>query len=113
MMMQVERKAISAAFKERKQRAGIFLIRCPLSDGLWVGRSRDLTSAPNRMWFMLRHGPRQPLSLDRAWRDHGADGFNFEIVEELDEEETAAPNLDRRLRERLAGWVERLGAVAI
>ncbi len=51
-----DKKAARAAYKERKQVAGIFAIRCAPSGEVWVGQTLTLLTIQNRLWFMLTHG---------------------------------------------------------
>ena len=51
-----EKKAARDAYKERKQVAGIFAIRCAPSGEVWVGQTLTLLTIKNRLWFMLTHG---------------------------------------------------------
>jgi len=95
-----DRKAAVAAYKERKADAGIYAVRC-LPTGLrWIGRTPDLATARNRLWFTLRQGMHANRTLQAAWNELGADSFAFEPVESLDEE-TLAYVRDRVLKDRL------------
>jgi hypothetical protein len=107
-----ERKAAIAAYKERKRAVGIYLVRCDLSGEVWVGQSPTLDSAQNRIWFTLRHGSNRHPALQKAWSDHGAENFTFEVLERLDDDESP---LVRKalLKKRLAHWQSTLHAQAI
>ena len=107
-----ERKAAVSAYKEREVAAGIYAVRCAPSGECWVGQSPDLSKIQNRLWFTLRQGGNQHASLSAAWQKHGADAFSFEIVEELEEAESAYLR-DRALKERRAHWLTELSASAI
>jgi hypothetical protein len=107
-----DRKAAIAAYKEQKVCAGIYAVRCTVSGEAWVGRSANLDTARNRVWFMLRTGSHSHSGLLQAWRTHGEDAFTFEVVETLSEED-AAHFRDKRLKQRLEHWRTALGAEAI
>jgi len=106
------RKAAISTYKERKVEAGIYAIRCATSGETWLGRAPDLSTIQNRIWFTLRQGINSHRSLQQAWNAHGADAFVFEIVERLEEEESAYIR-DRTLNDRLAHWTETLRAARI
>ena len=108
----VSRKAIVAAWKERKSQAGVYAIHCAASGETWAGAVPDLATIQNRIWFTLRQGGRAHRSLQAAWTAHGADAFRFEIVERLPEEELAYVR-DRQLRASLERWAAQLGATRI
>jgi len=107
-----ERKAAISAYKERKVAAGIFAVRCAPSGECWVGRTTDLSKIQNRLWFSLRQGSSPHASLNAAWQTHGDDAFTFEIVEELEDNESAYVR-DSALKERHAHWLSELNAGAI
>jgi hypothetical protein len=114
-----EKRAARAAYKERKQVAGIFAIRCAPSGEVWVGQTLTLLTVQNRLWFMLTHGrpeSHQDMStLRAAWSAHGPDSLGFEELERIDDEEILnSPYVrDTLLKERLAHWIATLGAVQI
>lgn len=107
-----ERKAATAAYKERKAAAGIYALRCVPSGACWVGRAPDLEKIQNRVWFSLRQDSHPHRNLQAAWREHGPDAFTFEIIEKIKDEE-AAYLRERILKERLAHWLAALKAEAI
>jgi len=107
-----DRKAAIAAYKEQKVAAGIYAVRCRVSGEAWVGRSANLDTAQNRVWFMLRVGSHTHPGLLQAWRVHGEAAFTFEVIETLSEED-ATHFRDKRLKQRLEHWRTMLGAEAI
>lgn len=111
-MQRDARKAAIAAFKERKAIAGLYAVRCLATGGRWIGRSQNLASVQNQLWFTLRLGSSPHRTLQEAWRTHGAEQFVLEVVEQLDEEKLAYAR-DRLLKERLEHWCAALGAEAI
>ncbi|GGC62460.1 GIY-YIG nuclease family protein [Chelatococcus reniformis] len=106
------RKAAIAAYKERKATAGIFAVRCSATGERWVGRTPDLNTVQNRLWFTLRHGSHRSRTLQAAWHRHGPDGFLVEDIE-LIADEAIDYVRERILKERLAHWRATLDAEAI
>jgi hypothetical protein len=107
-----QRKAAIDAYKERKVPAGIYAVRCAATGQCWLGKAPDLTTIQNRIWFVLRHGSSTCRSLQAAWRDHGADAFMFEVIEQLEDEEDAYLR-GRLLKSRLEHWLAELQASPI
>ena len=107
--MTSNRKAATAAYKERRQRRGIFAIRHEASGAVWLGTSPDLDVAANRIFFTLRMGGWPGHDLAQAWRAQGGEGFRFEIVEVFDGDLTPIRQ-ERMAGERLARWMAELGA---
>ncbi|MGO4715042.1 GIY-YIG nuclease family protein [Bradyrhizobium sp. 2TAF24] len=103
------RRAAIMAYKERKAMVGVYAVRCAPAGAVWVGGSPNLDTIQNRIWFTLRTGGQTDAGLQAAWRDHGADAFSFEVLEEFDEE---APAYVRAiaLKERTAHWRQALDA---
>jgi murein tripeptide amidase MpaA len=108
----VDKKAIVAAYKERKTAQGIYAVRCVPTGQRWVGRTADLAAAENRIRFTLRHGGGLFCALRAARLDHGAEAFAFEEIERFDDEALAKLG-DRGLKERLAYWCKTLDAEPI
>lgn len=111
-MQMADRRAATAAYKERKTVAGIFAFRCEAAGLIWVGRAPDLAKIENRLRFTLRHGSHRQRSLQAAWNAHGPDAFRFEALDRLEDEDIVYVR-DRVLKERLAHWQAKLGAEAI
>ena len=111
-MQMADRRAATAAYKERKTVAGIFAFRCEVAGLTWVGRAPDLATIENRLRFTLRHGSHRQRSLQNAWNAHGPGACGFEELERLEDEDIAYV-LDRVLKERLAHWQVKLDAEAL
>ena len=108
-MTSEDRKAAIAEYRERAVEAGIYALRCTASGECWVGRASDLATIENRLRFTLRTGGSAHRGLQAAWRDHGGEGFAFEVLERFDDEALALGR-DRILKTRHAHWCATLGA---
>ena len=111
-MSTLDKRALSAAYKERKSVAGVYALRCATSSQAWVGRALDVEKVWNRLQFSLVGRASPHRELQAAWNAHGASAFSFEILERLEEEALAFAR-DAQLKERLEHWREKLGAKAI
>jgi hypothetical protein len=107
-----DRKAAIAAYKKRKNAAGIFAIRCATSSQAWVGQTLNLDTIQNRIWFSLRVGSNSNRDLQSAWSAHGGDNFRFELLEQLKDEELPYVR-DALLKERATYWRSALNALSI
>jgi hypothetical protein len=107
-----DKKRAIAAYKERKVRSGIYVVRCRATNRRWVGRALDLSTIQNRLWFALRLGTSPHRSLQSAWNEHGSESFVLEEVEHLEDEPSAFIR-DRTAKERHAHWRAALDAEAI
>ena len=108
-MDKAQRKAAISAYKERDDAIGIFAVRCAASGEIWVGPTPNLDTVKNRIWFGLRMGNAVNADMQRAWSNHGAASFVFEVLERLDPEEPAFVR-DSQLKDRAAHWRAALGA---
>ena len=106
------RKAVVAAWKERKAVPGIYAISCTASGEAWVGSAPDLATIRNRHWFALRMGSHSQPSMQAAWRTHGEEQFSFMIIEAFDDPDTAPASHDA-LRARVRRWADQRKAQAI
>jgi hypothetical protein len=107
-----DRKAAIAAYKERKDVAGIYAVRCGASGQVWVGQTPNLDTIQNRIWFTLRLGNNPNRDLQRAFSAHGGGALTFESLERLADEES--PYLrDALLKERAVHWRTKLNGLAI
>ncbi|MBC7586128.1 MAG: GIY-YIG nuclease family protein [Tardiphaga sp.] len=98
-----DKKAAVATYKERKVIGGVYVVRCTATGQMWVGQWPNLDTIQNRIWFTLRLGTNPNLELQTCWSRHGADHFQFEVLERLDQEESIYVR-DALLRERGAHW---------
>jgi len=112
-MERVDRKAATAAWKERKAPAGIYALRCSASGECWVGRAGDLDAVEKRLLFSLRLATSPHRSLQDAARAHGAESFRFERLELFDDEGASPELRDAILKRRADHWRETLGAQSI
>lgn len=110
--MTIDRKAATAAFRERKPSPGVYAVRCSGSGGLWLGQAADMTNVQNRHWFALRMGSHTNRVMQAAWASHGEASFSLEIIETLaDEDDRIA--LASQLRDALKRWRTTLVAAAV
>jgi hypothetical protein len=107
-----DRKAAVAAYKERKGRPGVYVVRCAATGEQWVGSAPDLTTIWARRSFALRQGADSNKTLQKAWTNYGPERFVFEVLEEIDLEKLVYA-LDLTLKERREHWREMLGATPI
>jgi len=109
-MEKSRRKDLVRDYKERRSRPGVFSLRCLATGETWVGASRAVDSQQNSLSFSLRHGSHRNRDLQAAWTAHGEAGFDYAIVEALDDEEMTPIGRDTWTKQRLSHWMSALGA---
>jgi hypothetical protein len=108
----LDKKAAKREAKERVTAKGIYALRCTTSGEAWIGNAKDLKSAETGLLFALRSGGHINHGMQAAWKQHGADAFRFEVLEEFDPE-LPEMNLRDELRNRQKWWRNELNAGAI
>ncbi|HEY1225343.1 MAG TPA: GIY-YIG nuclease family protein [Brevundimonas sp.] len=111
-MTRPDRKALTAAYKERKSVAGVFAVLCTATGQAWVGQSRHIDTQQNGLWFALRQGGSPWRDLQQAWNAHTEADFRFEQLDRLSPDVTPLTR-DMELKERAARWRDRLGAASL
>lgn len=106
------RRALVAAYKERKTIAGVFAVICTATGETWVGTSRHVDTAKNGLWFALRQGGSPFRALQAAWNANSEADFRFEQLDRLPEDISSLMR-DMELKERTRRWIARLGARAL
>ena len=105
------RKDLVREFKEQKPRPGIFAVRCTATNEVWVGKVPNLDKKQSGLWFQLRTGGFPNRAMQAAWNNHGEGAFEFEVLEEInDENALIVPVL---LKDREAHWRKELSAGAL
>ena len=107
-MQNSRKRDLAREYKERETRQGIIAVRCAADGRVWAGAARNLDQQQNRIWFQLKLGGHTNKALQTAWNAHGADAFAFEVLEEVTNENALL--IPALLKERLAHWLETLGA---
>jgi hypothetical protein len=112
-MSNERKRELVREYKERKQRRGVYAVRCTASGQAWVSASPNLDSQQNSTWFQLKTGGHPNRALQDAWKQHGEDAFAFEIVAELSDEDRTPYALKADLAALEAEWREKLGAAKV
>jgi hypothetical protein len=107
-----ERREATRKFKERKPRVGVFAVRCTATAQTWVGSAQNLDATKNRFWFCLRNGNHPAKSLQNEWNARGEQTFQYEILEELEDDLSPLAIMDL-LKEKKYYWVAQLGALPV
>jgi hypothetical protein len=108
----IDKREVRRTFKEKKTAKGVFAVRCTVTGEVWVGSSANLDSSRTGIWFMLRNGMHHNKAMQAAWNTHGADVFQYEVLENF-EEDVSSMQLSDLLRDRQKHWRTELGAAAI
>ncbi|WP_421762114.1 GIY-YIG nuclease family protein [Devosia sp.] len=106
-----DRKLAVRTYKERKQAMGIYAVRCLATGEVWLGKTRSLDKQRNHIWFALQLGTHLDKQMQTSWEAHGSGQFEYVVLQELEEAETAFP--DARLKELLTLWQRRAASMVV
>jgi hypothetical protein len=106
--MEQDKKRLKQEYKQNHRPMGVFLIRNRSNDKVFVGVSLDLAGIINRNRFQLKMGSHPSKSLQAEWNESGAEGFAFEIVDQLDPREDPRFNYREELALLEELWLEKL-----
>ena len=107
------KRALAEAYRERKRSPGVFAVRCTATGQVWTGATPNLDAQKNSIWFGLRTGGHRNAALAAAWRAHGPDALEYEVLERLDAEKLSQIGLQDALKERARHWKQTLSAEAL
>jgi hypothetical protein len=107
-MKHEKKKELKQAYQQGHTPIGVYQIRNLANDKVFVGASTNLPGLLNRHRFELQMGAHKNQALQAEWNEFGAEGFAFEILDELQPKDD--PDYD--YREDLAFmedfWLEHL-----
>lgn len=102
----MNKKDLKREYLETARPMGVFQIRNLENGKVWVSSSVNLDGIFNRHRFALNAGSHQNKALQADWNERGADGFAFEVLEEL--EPRAGVDAKRELEFLEDLWLEKL-----
>ena len=110
-MDKTNRREAIRQYKERKVPIGIFALRCRTTGAAFVGASRNLDGQRNSSTFSLRLGSHRNKALQAAWTAAGGEaGFEFVVLETLEDEDLGPIGRDTWLKARERHWRAELNA---
>lgn len=85
---------------------GVFQIRNLTNEKVFVGASMNLDGIFNRHRFQLNAGSHPSKELQKDWSEFGAENFEFEVLEELNQRENLDLQKELEFLEDL--WLEQI-----
>ena len=107
-MDKARRKELIREYRERKPMLGVYAVRCEKAGKVWVAATRNLDRQQNGIWFQLRAAGHPNKAMMAAWRTYGETAFEFEVLEEVTDENPLL--LNSLLKDRAAHWLRQLNA---
>lgn len=107
-MTEVDRKALTRAYKETPREAGIYRVRNTATGRSLVGASPNLPGILNRHRFALEMGSHQSKQLQADWNELGPDAFAFEVLDRLEAPDDPAWDPAEDLAVLKALWLDKM-----
>ncbi len=79
----MDRKALTREYKEGRRPMGIYRVLNRANGKALIGASLDLPAMLNRHRFQLEAGAHANRRLQADWQTHGAENFDFEVLDVL------------------------------
>ena len=114
--MKLDKKALRRQYREFKPEMGICLVTCSATGSRYLKVSNDTRATYNSLWFQLDTGGFvSNRDLQMEWKAHGADKFEFKVLEVLpyDKENPGKSDYSDELSLLLDLWKENLGDVVV
>jgi hypothetical protein len=92
-------------YKLNHRPVGVYQIRNLANEKVFIGASLDLPGIFNRHKFQLKMGNHPNRALQADWNELGAEGFVFEILDEITPKEGLDYREDLAILEEL--WLEK------
>lgn len=104
----MNRKELVRRYKETPRPMGVFRIRNTVTGFSLVASSIDVPAILNRQKAQLKFGGHPTVALQREWNEHGAEAFEFEVLDLLTppDDPEYDPTSDLIALEEL--WLEKL-----
>ena len=81
----MDRRQMSRAYKDRRQRGGVYTVTNSLSGQYVIGHTRDLASMRNHFQFAVSTGSALHPKLRKDWAALGGAAFRLDVLEELEQ----------------------------
>jgi GIY-YIG catalytic domain len=107
-MNREKKKELKQAYQQGHPPIGVFQIRNLANEKVFVGASTNLPGLLNRHRFELQMGSHKNAALQADWNQFGADGFAFEILDELKPKDDPQADYHEDLAFMEEFWLERL-----
>lgn len=102
------RKEIINDYKQTKSKIGVFQIRNKTNNKVFVESSLDLIAIWNRLRFQLNMGSHPNVELQRDWNALGEENFAYEILSEIQQDDTVQMDYRKEIKKLEAMFIDEL-----
>lgn len=108
LTVQMSKKALIQAYKNQKQRMGVFQIRNTVNGKIYLDTAPNLDKIWNRHHFELELGGHPNKALQREWKEFGEQAFVFEVLSEIEQKEGDTADYRKELKALYALYLDEL-----
>jgi hypothetical protein len=101
-------KELREDYKQKKFKIGVFQIRNLSNRKIFIGSSVNLDAMWNRIQAELRFGGHRNEALQNDWKAFGENGFVFEILSELKQDDSKEIDYSRDVKKLEEMFLEEL-----
>jgi hypothetical protein len=105
------KEELKKQYKETKLPMGIFQVKNLRSGKLYIGSSVNLPAMINRIKAQLKFGSCVNRALQAEWQEHGAEAFEFSVLDELKHKESGQGDVLWELHIMEEMYLEKLAPV--
>ncbi|MBO0858103.1 MAG: GIY-YIG nuclease family protein [Chloracidobacterium sp.] len=103
--MSDKKSELKREYKLNPRPMGVYQIRNVINEKVLMGAANDLPGVLNRHKFQLKMGNHPNAALQADWNELGAEGFAFEILDEITPKEGRDDRKELAFLEEL--WLEK------
>lgn len=102
------RKELKSLYKQTTFPIGVFQIKNKINNKVFIGTSKNLTTAFNRHQFQLKMNCHKNTTLQQEWNHYGPDAYSFDILETLKTDDLLPEKLPEALSALEEKWLAAL-----
>src|SRR6185369_11331481 len=107
-VVMTDKRQLKKDYQSAKRPFGVFLIRNTTNDKVFLGSGLDIQGIINRHKFALAAGGHNSKELQKEWNELGAEKFEFEILDQMEPQNTPGFDARRELNFMEEMWLEKL-----
>lgn len=104
----MNKKEIISQYKQTIQPMGVYQIKNLKNGKIFIGSAKDLRGKMNSIKFQLQNGLHFNRELQKDYTENGAEGFAFEILDQLKPKEDRHYDYTDELKILEEMWLEKL-----
>jgi hypothetical protein len=101
-------KELKNEYKLKKFKVGVFQIRNTINEKIYVDSSPNLDAIWNRIRVELNFGNHRNETLQKEWKEFGAENFRFEILSEIEQNDSSSSDYNKEAKQLAEMFIDEL-----